>query len=113
MGHPPTMCCAVPVLARKLGIPVLLLPGKASFDLGKALNVKRTSILEFLFNNNNNNSTNNYNDDSTYIGDDKDDDKTNDDNGNDDDINDNNEMRDARIANSFVSFITDQISLPT
>lgn len=43
--YPPTMCCAIPVLAKRLGIPLLLLSGKASLELGKALNVKRTSIL--------------------------------------------------------------------
>ena len=43
--YPPTMCCAVPVLAKRLGIPLLVLPGKASLELGRALNAKRTSIL--------------------------------------------------------------------
>lgn len=45
--YPPTMCCAVPVLAKSLGIPVVILPGKASLELGKALNAKRTSMLIF------------------------------------------------------------------
>ena len=45
--YPPTMCCAVPVLAKALGIPLLILPGKASLELGRALNAKRTSILIF------------------------------------------------------------------
>jgi len=43
--YPPTMCCAIPVLAKRLGIPLLLLSGKASLELGKALNAKRSSIL--------------------------------------------------------------------
>ncbi|VEU36605.1 unnamed protein product [Pseudo-nitzschia multistriata] len=46
--YPPTICTAIPVLARNLGIPLLLLPGKASLELGKAMNVKRTSVLIFL-----------------------------------------------------------------
>ena len=46
--YPPTMCSAIPVLARNLGIPLLLLPGKASLELGKAMNAKRTSVLIFL-----------------------------------------------------------------
>ena len=45
--YPPTMCCAVPVMAKRLGIPILVLPGKASLELGRALNSKRTSILVF------------------------------------------------------------------
>ena len=45
--YPPTMLCAVPVLAKRLEIPLLLLPGKASLDLGRALNAKRTSVLVF------------------------------------------------------------------
>jgi len=50
--YPPTMCCAVPVLAKRLGIPLLLLPGKASLELGRALNAKRTSILILCCGNN-------------------------------------------------------------
>ena len=34
-------------LAKKLQIPLLLLPGKASLELGQALNAKRTSVLLF------------------------------------------------------------------
>jgi len=45
--YPPTMCSAFPALAKSLGIPLLLLPGKASLELGRALNSKRTSILIF------------------------------------------------------------------
>ncbi|KAL3904275.1 MAG: hypothetical protein SGILL_010131 [Bacillariaceae sp.] len=46
--YPPTMLAHVPQLAQELQIPVLLLPGKASLELGKALKVRRTSILMFL-----------------------------------------------------------------
>jgi hypothetical protein len=46
--YPPTMLAHVPVLAQQLNIPVLLLPGKASIELGQALNVRLTSIVMFL-----------------------------------------------------------------
>jgi ribosomal protein L7Ae-like RNA K-turn-binding protein len=46
--YPPTMLAHAPVLARKLSIPLLLLPGKASSELGKALGTKKTSIMLFL-----------------------------------------------------------------
>ncbi|KAG7343207.1 hypothetical protein IV203_021152 [Nitzschia inconspicua] len=46
--YPPTMLAHIPVLARQLGITVLLLPGKASVDMGRAFHVPRTSILIFL-----------------------------------------------------------------
>lgn len=99
--YPPTMCCAVPVLANRLRIPLLLLPGKASLELGRALNNKRTSILIFCgdddaaasaeTNNNNNNRNNN----SEASGDGGCHEK---------------EISDARTAMaSFVSFIRDQI----
>lgn len=46
--YPPTMLVHVPVMASKLGIPLLLLPGKASNELGRAVGVRKTSILLFL-----------------------------------------------------------------
>jgi ribosomal protein L7Ae-like RNA K-turn-binding protein len=46
--YPPTMLAHVPVLARQLNIPLLMLPGKASVEIGKALGIRRTSILVFL-----------------------------------------------------------------
>jgi hypothetical protein len=46
--YPPTVLAHIPVLAQQLNIPVLLLPGKASVELGRALNVRMTSILMFL-----------------------------------------------------------------
>lgn len=45
---PPTMVAHIPVLASRLDIPLLLLPGKASVELGQALGTKKTSILAFL-----------------------------------------------------------------
>lgn len=46
--YPPTMLAHAPALAKKRGIPVLLLPGKASSEIGQALGVRKTSILLFL-----------------------------------------------------------------
>lgn len=46
--YPPTMLAHIPVLAQQLDIPILLLPGKASVELGEALQIRRTSILIFL-----------------------------------------------------------------
>jgi ribosomal protein L7Ae-like RNA K-turn-binding protein len=101
--YPPTMCSAVPVLAKRLRIPLMLLPGKASLELGRALNNKRTSILIFCGDNgaaasvetNNNNNNNNSNDNSEATSDGGCHEK---------------EISDARTAMaSFVSFIRDQI----
>ena len=46
--YPPTMLVHVPVMAKRLDIPVLLLPGKASNEIGQAVGIKKTSILLFL-----------------------------------------------------------------
>ena len=46
--YPPTMLAHAPVLAKKLDLPLLMLPGKGSSELGRALGVKKTSILLFL-----------------------------------------------------------------
>jgi ribosomal protein L7Ae-like RNA K-turn-binding protein len=46
--YPPTILAHVPVLARQLNIPLLMLPGKASVEIGKALGIRRTSIVMFL-----------------------------------------------------------------
>jgi ribosomal protein L7Ae-like RNA K-turn-binding protein len=46
--YPPTMLAHIPQLAQGLQIPVLLLPGQASLELGNALTVQRTSILIFM-----------------------------------------------------------------
>lgn len=46
---PPTMLLHIPVLARQLRVPLLLLPGEASAEeLGKLLGIKRVAILAFL-----------------------------------------------------------------
>lgn len=46
--YPPTMLSHAPVIAEKLGIPILMLPGKASTEIGEAIGIKKTSILLFL-----------------------------------------------------------------
>lgn len=46
--YPPTILSHIPVLAKQLQIPILLLPGKASKELGQAIGTQRTSILLFL-----------------------------------------------------------------
>jgi len=46
--YPPTMLVHVPVIAKRLGIPLLMLPGKASNDLGRAIGVRKTTIVIFL-----------------------------------------------------------------
>jgi ribosomal protein L7Ae-like RNA K-turn-binding protein len=46
--YPPTMLAHVPAVAQKLGIPLLMLPGKASLELGQAIGIKKTSIILFL-----------------------------------------------------------------
>jgi len=46
--RPPIILAHVPILCRLLQIPLLLLPGKASSDMGKLLGVKTASILIFL-----------------------------------------------------------------
>jgi len=46
--RPPIILAHVPILCRLLKIPLLLLPGKASSDMGKLLGVKTASILMFL-----------------------------------------------------------------
>ena len=46
--YPPTMLSHVPVLAQKLNVKLLILPGQASTELGQAFGTKKTSILVFL-----------------------------------------------------------------
>lgn len=88
--YPPTMCCAVPVLAKRLGIPILILPGKASLELGRALNAKRTSILIFCCSDENGGTG------ST-------------DTLRSDDCPDKHVLESSRAIASFVSFVKDQI----
>ena len=45
--RPPTILAHLPFLCRQLGVPILLLPGKASSDLGRVLGTKTVSVLLF------------------------------------------------------------------
>lgn len=45
--RPPTMLSHIPYLCHLFNIPILLLPGKASLELGSALKTKRVSIILF------------------------------------------------------------------
>jgi len=95
--YPPTLCSAIPAMAQKLEVPLLLLPGKASLELGRAMNAKRTSVLIFLSRDDGNNNNNNNNDSGaqTMEGD-GDSEK---------------EVRESRASiASFVSFIKEQMS---
>jgi ribosomal protein L7Ae-like RNA K-turn-binding protein len=46
--RPPTILAHIPHLCLKLDIPIILLPGKASADLGKVFNIKNVSALLFM-----------------------------------------------------------------
>jgi len=46
--YPPTMLVHVPAMAKRLNIPLLLLPGKASSDLGQVIGIRKASIILFL-----------------------------------------------------------------
>ncbi len=46
--RPPTILAHVPYLCQQLNIPIILLPGRASFDLGQALGAKTASVVLFL-----------------------------------------------------------------
>lgn len=46
--RPPTILAHIPCLCMQLGIPILLLPGKASSEVGKIFNIKQSSILLFM-----------------------------------------------------------------
>jgi ribosomal protein L7Ae-like RNA K-turn-binding protein len=45
--NPPTILAHIPVLAKQTRVPILLLPGRASIELGKALGAKKVAILCF------------------------------------------------------------------
>ncbi len=47
-NRPPTILAHIPCLCMQLGIPILLLPGKASSEVGKIFNIKQSSILLFM-----------------------------------------------------------------
>lgn len=46
--YPPTILSHIPVMAEQVHVPILLLPGNASSELGKSIGTKKTSILLFL-----------------------------------------------------------------
>ena len=46
--HPPNILAHIPHLAMKVGTPIMMLPGKASEEMGKTLGVKRVAIVVFL-----------------------------------------------------------------
>ena len=46
--YPPMMLSQAPLWARAFNIPILLLPGQASSELGQAVGTRKTSILLFL-----------------------------------------------------------------
>jgi ribosomal protein L7Ae-like RNA K-turn-binding protein len=46
--RPPTIVSHIPYLCKQLNIPVALLPGKASSDVGKTLRIKRASVVVFM-----------------------------------------------------------------
>ena len=43
--RPPTILAHIPILCKQIGIPIVLLPGKASSDVGKLLHRKRAAVL--------------------------------------------------------------------
>lgn len=45
--RPPTILAHIPYLCQQLGVPILLLPGKASHDLGSILGGRKVSVLLF------------------------------------------------------------------
>ena len=49
--RPPTMLAHIPLLCQRLNIPILLLPGKASSDIGQLLGIKSISVMLFFQNN--------------------------------------------------------------
>lgn len=46
--RPPTMLAHIPLMCQRLNIPILLLPGKASSDLGQMLGIKSVSVMLFF-----------------------------------------------------------------
>lgn len=46
--YPPTMLAHVPVISKRLRIPLVLLAGKASNELGQAVGIRKVSIIVFL-----------------------------------------------------------------
>jgi hypothetical protein len=46
--YPPTMLAHIPVMARQVGTPIVLLPRNASLEMGKLLYTRRVAIVAFL-----------------------------------------------------------------
>lgn len=46
--YPPNILAHIPYLAKQVGTPVMLLPGRASHEMGKTMGVKKVAILLFL-----------------------------------------------------------------
>ena len=46
--HPPNILAHIPYLAKKVGTPIMMLPGRASWEMGKKLGAKKVAILLFL-----------------------------------------------------------------
>jgi hypothetical protein len=46
--HPPNILSHIPLLAKETNTPIILLPGKASAELGAVLGIKKVGILLFL-----------------------------------------------------------------
>lgn len=46
--RPPTILAHVPVLCRQLGVPSMVLPGRASVELGRAVGGKSAAVALFL-----------------------------------------------------------------
>lgn len=46
--HPPNILAHIPYLAKRVGTPIMLLPGRASQEMGKTMGVKNVAILLFL-----------------------------------------------------------------
>lgn len=46
--YPPTILAHIPFLAKQVGTPILLFPGRASMELGSTLGTKKVAIVLFL-----------------------------------------------------------------
>lgn len=46
--HPPNILAHIPYLAKAVGTPIMMLPGRASYEMGKTLGAKKVAILLFL-----------------------------------------------------------------
>ena len=46
--RPPTIMAHIPILCRQMGIPAVVLPGRASVELGKAVGGRSVAVAVFL-----------------------------------------------------------------